>query len=269
MNTIDEQTQMMLFDLLEGNLNEEEAQKLLGKIESDTLLNNEFRLLKATYLKPDTEIIFEDKNSLYKSARVVPIYRRMSFRYAAAIAILLLGVGAFWQFSENNISDVVAQTGQTTPLKTPPGQQSNIQKNSTPDYQSVLPTSRVANKSANKTQTDIEQNVYTSEQQLFFTRKDTASLPIVAELEQVPNRRTMPSLVNDTSFLQDYEFVFDYNSKPEPITKRRSLGYRLLNSSRYMLANLSLPDIELQKKGNKLKIEVFTYDKNTIANLEY
>lgn len=275
MKTIDEQTQMQLFDLLENNLTEEEALQILKKIDNDPLLNKEYHLLKATYLNPnDSSVVFEDKASLYRSARVIPLYRKLNFRYAAAIALLLATGSILWRISSgtntpSHLTNPVVSHSNSQPalenhnqnkINDKVGDSTNTKSFAFPKTTKKAPLPDLTN----------DDEIHQSPKAFNRALSDSNNVLVAsAELNQLPSRRTLPNLIKDTSILQDYELVFDTPGKPATITKRRSLGYRLLNSSRYMLANLSLPDIELKKNGNKLKIEVFTYDKNPIANQEY
>lgn len=277
MKNIDEQTQMQLFDLLENNLSKEEARQLLKKIDNDPLLSKEYRLLKATYLNPDDSlVIFEDKASLYKSAGIIPLYKKATFRYAAAIALLLAAGTVLWKTSldTNKSAHLTHPVVNHNPENSLPVSEKPNQSNTSHRQENNTNTRSFASPKIHKKAPlpDLSNDYEILPAPKVFNHHSTDSGSILvasAELNQLPSSHTLPNLIKDTSILQDYELVFDSPGKPATITKRRSLGYRLLNSSRYMLANLSLPDIELKKKGNKLKIEVFTYDKNTIANQEY
>jgi hypothetical protein len=82
-----ENYEMILFDLLEGNLSEKERQDALAQIEADSFLSEEWEMMQKTIL-PVEEIVFEDKDSLLKSES-----KKIAFpmwRVAAAIVFLAM-----------------------------------------------------------------------------------------------------------------------------------------------------------------------------------
>lgn len=81
--------ELILFDLLEGNLPEEESIQLMQQIEEDEFLFNEWKLLKHTILQPDEGVVYTRKNDLLKpeQPRIIPFYRIGAI--AASVAILL------------------------------------------------------------------------------------------------------------------------------------------------------------------------------------
>jgi|GEM_PF-5505142 len=91
-----ENYELMMFDLLEGNLSEQEEQLLLQEIESDPFFNQEWKLFSETILEPET-MVFAGKDGLLKEEKavIIPLKSRLHiFSYAAAVAAIFLGV--FW-----------------------------------------------------------------------------------------------------------------------------------------------------------------------------
>lgn len=86
--------ELILFDLLEGNLPEEESIKLMQQIEEDEFLFNEWKLLKHTILQPEEEVVFTRKQDLLKpeETRIIPFYRIGAI---AASVVILFGVFFF------------------------------------------------------------------------------------------------------------------------------------------------------------------------------
>ena len=86
-----ENYELMMFDLLEGNLSEQEEQLLLQEIESDPFFNQEWKLFSETILEPET-MVFAGKDGLLKEEKavIIPLKSRLHiFSYAAAVAAIL------------------------------------------------------------------------------------------------------------------------------------------------------------------------------------
>ena len=112
MKEISEELQWEIFELLEGNLSNEQSLIILDKIKSDEDLENYYLSLKQTYLQKDNAIVYFDKQSLIKKS-VWNIYVS-PLKYAAAAVVVLC------------VSYVV-YNNQTTPVKS----QSMVAKNET------------------------------------------------------------------------------------------------------------------------------------------
>ena len=83
--------EMVMFDLLEGNLSESDELLLMDQIEGDEFLFREWKLFKSTILVADKEVLFTKKSSLFREDRiaVVAMYTKW-YAVAASIVILLL-----------------------------------------------------------------------------------------------------------------------------------------------------------------------------------
>ena len=87
MKEISEELQWEIFELLEGNLSNEQSIVILDKIKSDEDLENYYLSLKQTYLQKDNAIVYFDKQSLIKKS-VWNIYIS-PLKYAAAAVVVL------------------------------------------------------------------------------------------------------------------------------------------------------------------------------------
>lgn len=87
----------LLFELLEGNLNPEEAEALKAHIETDADLKAEWELLKETIL-PQPELIYPDRSRFHKKSYpakiLLPLFASQTVRFAASFGGLLL-IGYF------------------------------------------------------------------------------------------------------------------------------------------------------------------------------
>jgi hypothetical protein len=92
-----ENFELILFDLLEGNLPEKEKAQVLEQIENNPVWKKEWDMLKLTVLETDEELVFEHKAALLKNggaARVIAFFPKYS-SWAAAAAILFVA-WIFW-----------------------------------------------------------------------------------------------------------------------------------------------------------------------------
>lgn len=90
-----ENYELMMFDLLEGNLSESEELVLMKQIEEDEFFFREWKLFKSTVLVADNEVVYAQKDSLMKEETVVFPIRRVWMSIAASIC-LLAAAYVFW-----------------------------------------------------------------------------------------------------------------------------------------------------------------------------
>lgn len=97
-----ENYEMVLFDLLEGNLSPQEEKEALALIEADPFMKREWELMQQTVLVPDT-YEFKGKDALLKKGgptRIIAFYPLMKVASAAAILIAIIGTMIWMQRSE-------------------------------------------------------------------------------------------------------------------------------------------------------------------------
>jgi hypothetical protein len=118
-NHIPEDIQWQIFELLEGNLTENESHKIQELIRSNTSYQTFYRELSLTYLKPEaTE--FPNKSALLKtSAGTFKVWRNLTILLssAAAVALLILNndtPGAKYPHSSNTVSSKLPSAEKKT-----------------------------------------------------------------------------------------------------------------------------------------------------------
>ena len=232
---LDEKWQMIIFDILEGNLPEAEKQSYMKEIEQSPALMHEFNLFKSTYLSPEEEILFGDKGSLFQF-HPLAIKRNNTIRYAVAASLLLMAsAGAFNYFSNRvnhnpNFSLQANKGAIPVPNTVKPETQTgkNIVRNNRHDGGGILPNQKVT-----ETQAEIENTVFTS--------------PDLAQIMSIAPQSLKPQFLSQEAITTAYSItMIPEQIGPSGFGKRRSLTYRLLNKSKTMLANLSLPEIKLK-----------------------
>jgi hypothetical protein len=103
-----ENMELMLFDLLEGNLDAETESKVREEIAHNPVWEREWKLMQMTVLTPETNIVFEKKQTLLKpiqTRKIVPIYWRWIAVSAAACLIFFIWFGTQNQ-SKNSLPDI-------------------------------------------------------------------------------------------------------------------------------------------------------------------
>ena len=88
--------ELVMFDLLEGNLSEADELRVMDQIEGDEFLFREWKLFKSTVLIADKEVTYSGKSKLLKEEKAVimPMYTRWA-AVAASVCILAAAV-LFW-----------------------------------------------------------------------------------------------------------------------------------------------------------------------------
>jgi hypothetical protein len=111
--------ELLMFDLLEGNLSEKDELLVMKQIEEDEFFFREWKLFKSTVLVADKDVVFSGKSSLLKDespVAVVPMFRRWMV-VAASVCILAAAV-VLWPSSE--IERPVADIEIEVPTKVDP-----------------------------------------------------------------------------------------------------------------------------------------------------
>jgi hypothetical protein len=262
MKEINEEMQMRIFDLLEGNLSHAEKEALFKEIEQSKELQHEYNLMSKTYLEADA-VAFVNKAELYRPKRG-SVYFMPLQRYAAAAAVLLLAAGT-WYFMK---------------------QQAPLPHASITQQAKVLNMPNTAAQGPEKREEDTKTNKNTvGTNQPSFIEQVTSPVSTSPEVSPIVVVQTTPVAIPasiDTVTIAQIEIATErYDSSTVtsneksavPISKKRSLSYKLLQNSRTMLANLQLPDVKFktEKKANsnipKVKMEIHAYKTDVIATL--
>jgi hypothetical protein len=263
MKEISEEMQMRIFDLLEGNLSETEKTLLLQEIAESAALQREYTLMSKTYFEVEP-LVYANKTDLYRPKRGMVYFIPMQ-RYAAAAAVLLLAAGGWYFMKKQNPSALasisnVKTKGESTPKinLTPNASQPNIQEGIRKEHSKALQQDKTPDKIGSIAPPIIEA--------VEVVQDKPVQSPIAIKPELIAQiENTEPTLDSSATAGNEKAVV--------PISKKRSLSYKLLQNSRTMLANLQLPDIKFktEKKANSniptVKMEIHTYKTDVIATL--
>jgi len=89
MKEISEELQWEIFELLEGNLSNEQSLIILNQIKSDKDLETYFLSLKQTYLQIENDIVYADKHSLLKKSTLNVFISPLKYVAAASVVLCL------------------------------------------------------------------------------------------------------------------------------------------------------------------------------------
>ncbi len=115
MRKLTETEEMVIFDLLEGNLSESQTQEWLKRIDADTALAQEYRQMKRTYLNHEDErvqvpaALWSQLNNTTKTS-IIPMWVRAA---AAVVAVVGLGVYTLNVLNTDNVGIEVAENKPT------------------------------------------------------------------------------------------------------------------------------------------------------------
>ena len=97
-----ENYEFLMFELLEGNLKENEKNSLMEQINKDAFYKHEWYLMQQTLIFPNTELIMLDKQRLLKPESNSRFFMFLSPALKIAASVILLGTIGWWYYSANN-----------------------------------------------------------------------------------------------------------------------------------------------------------------------
>lgn len=93
--------ELVMFDLLEGNLSEADELRVMEQIEGDEFLFREWKLFKSTVLIAEKDVVFAGKSSLLKEEEKVAVIALFKPWMAVAASVAILAVAfVFWPTSD-------------------------------------------------------------------------------------------------------------------------------------------------------------------------
>ncbi|CAL1520927.1 hypothetical protein [Chitinophaga sp. MM2321] len=121
----DNSYELLLLDYVDGELSDEDAQRLLGWLQQHPEAQKELALLQAAKLQPDHNLVFEHKTTLYRSNQRKPARIYPGIWWCAAAAAMLAGVIVWMPSSAPDHPPVVAGTVNRT-VATPPAAPASV-----------------------------------------------------------------------------------------------------------------------------------------------
>ena len=115
---INDELQAQLLLLLDNELDKKTKGKLLGLVEKNAAVKQEWEIIQQTKLSAEEKIIFEDKSILYKEegGRVIPV---KWWRIAAAAIVIGFGVWGAFNYSNRPVNIPDAVVVKNKPVQSP------------------------------------------------------------------------------------------------------------------------------------------------------
>jgi len=272
MKTQNEAIDMQVFDLLEGNLDGEQAAEVQRMIAEDPAWAQSYRLMKMTYLQEKDDDYAMDmavKDVLYRKTYFISNLRRYYPGVAAAFALLALGV---WFYNANFRHIPGQRISNTQKTDNEPQLNQTFKENphiSDTESQAALypavpmpgkkwPSGGSSAKKIEYASIAVEPEIQLNEDYLL------PGLPNRNMLHPVSNSNLRPALAEVHQFrYPDQRYV--------PLQQKRSLYYRAMNQGKEMLAWVSNPSLKLvrtEKEGRDgLMLRLQTQRMEIIATL--
>jgi len=246
---------MLIFDLLEGNLSEEEKASALALIHSDANLKKEYELLKKTFVQKEEDVNFPHKEALYiipdKTNRFYLLFKPIA---AAAVFLIISGIGFYYFRFQTDTINTGKISGKTSPIK-PPAVKT---EKTISEISSNAATTLIVSKSKR-----ISSPISAADTSLIPSiEKPGSNIPLLTATS--PRAATLTDVSADEI---EYRIYF-YPQQTAPATnrKKRSLYYQLFRTGRTMLANLQLPEVKINTQKSKNRLSNINIQINTPAN---
>ena len=264
-----ENYELLMFDLLEGNLPEDVAADLHDQISKDEFYRKEWSLFESTVLIPDTEIVFTKKESLMKSDdKVIPIRTWIAISVAASILLAL-----FIFIPKNNIDQPVVESPRNHTELPQEAEEPKLEenKNSEPFNSANL----VEESKSPRVDVPSEKSDLINDEQEFIAEKpqeefvdnkalnDLFDEPIEFKSVEIPDADTNTIPVNQIARNNPIDDFLDHNVTNNPIER---ISSKLI----YTIAKLSQPKMKVQPnwKEKNFKIELETTGYHAIASVD-
>lgn len=273
--------ELIMFDLLEGNLSEAEELLVMDQIEGDEFFFREWKLFKATVLVPSFTIVFSGKASLYKEEKTVAMMPKRWAAIAASVCILT-AVLISWPRQEREMVQVITAV---TELKSDSNQvvQDETQKNRA--FETEINENRSGSRGIYKanqkvTELGVKQVVTTLElEQTMIPNQNRNDVEVLVQTKpNIIQAFTVPKLAENQLVVQE-KTTNTQEIKLAPSRKERAMTsfrikelIRLKNNISDILVMASNPKLNINTdfKNNRpsIQLELETKGYQAIASIE-
>ena len=273
--------ELIMFDLLEGNLSEAEELLVMDQIEGDEFFFREWKLFKATVLVPSSTIVFSGKASLYKEEKTVAMMPKRWAAIAASVCILAAVLISWPRQQRVMVQGITA----VTELKSDSNQvfQDETQKNSA--FETEINENRSGSRGIYKanqkvTELGVKQVVTTLElEQTMIPNEHRNDVEVLVQTKpNIIQAFIVPKLAENQLVVQETT-TNTQESKLAPSRKERAMKsfrikelIRLKNNISDILVMASNPKLNINTdfKNNRpsIQLELETKGYQAIASLE-
>ena len=273
--------ELIMFDLLEGNLSEAEELLVMDQIEGDEFFFREWKLFKATVLVPSSTIVFSGKASLYKEEKTVSMMPKRWAAIAASVCILAAVLISWPRQQREMVQGITA----VTELKSDSNQvvQVETQKNSA--FETEINENRSGSRGIQKanqkvTELGVKQVVTTLElEQTVIPNENRNDVEVLVQTKpNIIQAFTVPKLAENQLVVQKTT-TNTQESQLAPSRKERAMtSFRikelisLKNNISHILVKASNPKLNINTnfKNNRpsIQLELETKGYQAIASLE-
>src|SRR5687767_6815436 len=121
--------EFLMFELLEGNLNEKEKNTLLDQINKDTFYQREWNLMQLAVATPDNAVRMINKKELLRTEGRRIHFMPFTYFIKIAASLLLLGTAGWWYYTYMQEPVVAHNTGKIKNLPQIPVADSTSENN--------------------------------------------------------------------------------------------------------------------------------------------
>jgi hypothetical protein len=283
--------ELVMFDLLEGNLSEADELRVMEQIEGDDFLFREWKLFKTTVLIADKDVEYNGKAGLLKKeASSVPMFTRWA-AIAASVCILAAAV-VFWP--KSSVTPLATFDVSPNPIEAPKPSDTASDEGITPvtEYPEEIERTNIPAKT--KTVPFIAENSHPMPEQLghnFVHEKNHERAVPVIEFDSGRNDVVVKNIPTEnkkeekpiTPQVPKNEVIVADNNKPEklkPLTKReKAIAFvtknppsRIKEKAIGILALISNPKLKIspnfKDRRPSLEIELETTGYQAIASIQ-
>ena len=285
--------ELIMFDLLEGNLSEKDALSVMKQIEEDEYYFKQWKLFKSTVLIADSSVVYSGKDKLLKEVKgVIPMYKWASIAVAACLLIALV---IFWPApqqdtlttSPQNPTEIIEQPENDTQTIAIDEQNNNVISEEESDdlklEDELFDSPRVVKSEPDKSERNEHKNEEYVKPVIDPLPGNEDTLVLIEEsIAEIPHSQESLDLIEDQiDTVKEVEPVRIANNTVEPdkknlknddegVTSNRAL--RIRDRAVQFIAAVSNPKVKIRPtfKGRKstLEIELETKGYQAVASLQ-
>ncbi|MGE0567198.1 MAG: hypothetical protein AB7O73_04560 [Bacteroidia bacterium] len=222
-----EYNEELVIGLLENKLEKEERQTAEDLLKSNMQFQSDYKLYQKTIVKPNLEIVFDDKNNLKKKTKIILFESSTIYRIAAGLILLAGFYLLFNKFNESNvITDEVIAKKENVTINELASDSSKLLLPNLANENVLQNEKQLANKQNTKQIRAVKNN---SKQYIEIEKEPDADMENIAAIDTTNKtiKKIIPEIFNETKN----------------------------DSSDSYLANNNLPENKLVPKYSKLAIE--------------